>query len=148
MNKLIISELSQNNKKLYFIVNRIFSIKELMGETKMKGIFCPFHGESPDSGSKPSSRFYEEKDMVKLWCFQEHRSYYAYHYIKLILKEDPLKYLIKHSKDSEIAYYLTLYKEETSSEDTSYQINSFKELTKLFPTISSKNDYSNWYLIT
>lgn len=147
MNKLIISELSQNNKKLYFIINRIFSIKDLMGESKMKGIFCPFHGESADSGSKPSSRFYEEGDLIKLWCFQEHRSYYSYHYIKLILNKDPLKYLIKHSKEEEILYYLNQYKEEESEKNENIEIHSLKDLSNLYTTLDSKKDYSNWYKV-
>ena len=83
MNKQILSELQNNYKKLYYVVNSCFSIKELMGESKNKGIFCPFHGESRLAGSKPSARFYENQFPVKLWCFQERKSYYSYHYIFL-----------------------------------------------------------------
>ena len=64
MNKQILSELKNNPKKLYFVVNNIFSIKELMGESKNKNIYCPFHGESKSTGSKPSARFYDNVENI------------------------------------------------------------------------------------
>lgn len=147
MNKQILSELKNNPKKLYFVVNNIFSIKELMGESKNKNIYCPFHGESRSAGSKPSARFYDNVDPVKLWCFQEHKSYYSYHYIKLILKTDPLQYLIENASEKQITYYCQEYIETNEDEITKININSLKELSKMYGCLSVNKDYSQWYIV-
>lgn len=145
MNKQILSDLSNNPKKLYYVVNRIFSIKELMGENKLKGIFCPFHNDK----GKPSSRFYIEPELDKLWCFTEGKSYFSYHYIKLILKEDPFKYLLKHSKEEEIAFYINDYNNKVDEEEIpTYKINELSDLDEYFNTQDSSIDYSKWYLVT
>ena len=147
MNKQILSELKNNTKKLYYVVNNCFSIKELMGEIQDKNIYCPFHGESRAAGSKPSARFYTNIAPIKLWCFQEHRSYYAYHYIKQILHINPLDYLIKHVSEKKINYYINDYNENVNEEEKEFNINNIDELDTLYGTISSKKDYSKWYLI-
>ena len=147
MNKQILSELKNDSKKLYFVVNNIFSIKELMGETQNKNIYCPFHGESREAGSKPSARFYDNVSPVKLWCFQEHRSYYAYHYIKLILKKDPLQYLIANASEKKINYYSNEYSEQTEGEITRLKIDSLEELDTMYKTLDINKDYSNWYVV-
>lgn len=118
-----------------------------MGEYKDKNIYCPFHGESRRKGSKPSARFYDNIIPVKLWCFQEHRSYYAYHYIKLILKGDPLQYLINHSSSKQIEYYANEYKEEQKDEYPKLDISSLKELDEMYDTLDIRKDYSKWYIV-
>ena len=148
MNKLLMSQLSSNPKKLFFVVNQIFSIKELMGETRDKGIYCPFHGETAEKGSKPSARFYTNNFPVKLWCFMEHKSYYAYHYIKLIMHRDPLQYLIKHSTDKEIEYYMNEFdSNNTDDEEISYKINNFNDIEDIFDTLPSNENYDDWYIV-
>lgn len=149
MNKQLLSELQNNPKKLYYIVNQCFSIKELMGETSDKGIYCPFHGESRLSGSKPSARFYDNQFPIKLWCFTEHKSYYAYHYIKLIMKRDPLQYLISHAKEKKIEYYLKEYELENDSteEERFYNIKDLEDINNLYSTLPINKDYSTWYIV-
>ena len=148
MNKQLLSELKNNRKKLYYIVNNCFSIKELMGESKDKNIYCPFHGESKTSGSKPSARFYENVSPVKLWCFREHKSYYAYHYIKLIMKLDPLHYLISNVSNKKIEYYANEYKEQQEEEEIiKLDISSLEELDKMYNTLDIDKDYSKWYIV-
>ena len=147
MNKQLLSDLKNNPKKLAYVVNNIFSIKELMGETKNKGIYCPFHGESKAAGSKPSARFYENTNPIKLWCFQEHKSYYSYHYIKLIMKSDPLSYLISNSSEKKINYYITEYNENISEETERLNIQSISELNSMYGTLEINNDYSKWYIV-
>ena len=147
MNKQILSELKNNPKKLYYVVNNIFSIKELMGEIKNKNIYCPFHGESKAAGSKPSARFYDNISPTKLWCFQEHKSYYSYHYIKLILKIDPLQYLISNANTKQIEYYSNEYNESHEDEFHKLNIDSLKELNKMYGCLDINEDYSKWYII-
>lgn len=148
MNKQLLSELQNNYKKLYYVVNQCFSIKELMSESHNKNIYCPFHGESRKGGSKPSARFYDNQFPVKLWCFQEHKSYYSYHYIKLIMKRDPLQYLISNTTERKIKYYIEEYENEREDdEELSYSISSLDELADLYSSIPIENDYSNWYIV-
>lgn len=147
MNKQILSELKSNHKKLYYIVNNIFSIKELMGESRNKNIYCPFHGESKAAGSKPSARFYDNTTPTKLWCFQEHKSYYAYHYIKLIMKTDPLNYLIDNASSKEIEFYASEYNDQVEEEFTKLNITSLEELDQMYNTIDATKDYSKWYIV-
>lgn len=148
MNKQILSDLKNSPKKLYYVVNHCFSIKELMEEVRDKNIYCPFHGESRASGSKPSARFYTNVEPVKLWCFQEHRSYYAYHYIKQIMNQDPLNYLISHITEKKIKYYIQDYNENMAEEEEkSYSFSSLEELDSLFNTLDTNEDYSKWYIV-
>lgn len=148
MNKQLLSKLQKDYKKLYYIVNHCFSIKELMGETHNKNIYCPFHGESRSSGSKPSARFYDNQSPIKLWCFQEHKSYYSYHYIKLIMKRDPLQYLISNVSEKRIKYYLEEYLNEQDNEtEVTYSIDSIDEIDDLYSTIPIDEDYSKWYIV-
>jgi len=147
MNKQLLSDLKNNPKKLYYVVNNIFSIKELMGEVQEKNIYCPFHGESKAAGSKPSARFYTNVSPIKLWCFQEHKSYYAYHYIKLIMKLDPLSYLISNASEKKINYYVEEYNEKTEEEFNKLNISSLEELDLMYKTIEVNNDYSKWYIV-
>jgi len=147
MNKQILSELKSNYKKLYYVVNNTFSIKELMGESQNKNIYCPFHGESKAAGSKPSARFYDNIVPTKLWCFQEHKSYYAYHYIKLIMKLDPLQYLMENASSKQIEYYANEYNNQVEDELTKLNITSLNELDKMYNTLDVNNDYSKWYIV-
>lgn len=150
MNKLTMSKIANDYKALYYITNRCFDIKDLMEETRDKDIFCPFHGESRLSGSKPSARFYTNVFPSKLWCFQERRSYYSYHYIKLILKENVFKYLLKHSNEKEILYYYDEYKEyaeEDEQGEINYSFSSLDEINELYNTQNINKDYSNWFIV-
>ena len=148
MNKQLLSELKNSPKKLYYVVNRVFNIKELMGESKNKNIYCPFHGESRAGGSKPSARFYDNVFPVKLWCFQEHVSYYSYHYIKLIMKRNPLDYLISNCSEKKIKYYINEYDENSEDEEQiRYNIKSLQDLDELYNTLDANEDYSNWFIV-
>ena len=149
MNKQLISELQNNPKMLYYIVNEAFSIKELMGESHNKGIYCPFHGESRASGSKPSARFYDNQVPIKLWCFSEHKSYYAYHYIKLIMKRDPLQYLIKNTSEKKIQYLKSRFELEFDQEENEplYTITSLESISDLYFTLYATEDHSKWYIV-
>ena len=148
MNKQLLSDLKNNPKKLYYVVNNCFSIKELMNETQDKNIYCPFHGESKASGSKPSARFYTNVNPVKLWCFQEHHSYYSYHYIKQIMHKNPLDYLISHVNENQIKYYIEDYNENIAEKDEkTYIINSLEDIDLLYNSFNLDQDYSKWYLV-
>lgn len=118
-----------------------------MGETQDKNIYCPFHGESRTAGSKPSARFYTNTNPVKLWCFQEHRSYFAYHYIKQIMHKNPLDYLISHITEKKINYYIQDYNENIAEEnEKTYSIKSLNDINELYKTLNATKDYSKWYL--
>lgn len=148
MNKQLLSDLKNNPKKLYYVVNNCFSIKELMNESRDKNIYCPFHGESKAAGSKPSARFYTNTIPNKLWCFQERRSYFAYHYIKQIMHQNPLDYLISNITEKKISYYIQEYNENVAEDDEkSYNFNSLNEINDLFNTLKGDKDYSKWYLV-
>lgn len=148
MNKQLLSELQSNYRLLSYVVNNIFSIKELMGETKNKGIYCPFHGESRQGGSKPSARFYDNQFPIKLWCFSEHKSYYSFQYIQKIMKRSPLQYLIANSTEKKIKYFIEEFKEKSEEEiETLYDFKSLEEIDQLYNTLDSSKDYSKWYIV-
>lgn len=94
-NKL--KELGMRNIKI--LIDRLVPFDSLANVSIYGNCFCPFH----DDRNKPSAHCYADEDgVVKLWCFQEHRFYGSYDYLKIIKGIDPVKYLEKNFSDRDL----------------------------------------------
>jgi hypothetical protein len=64
------------------------------------------------------------------------------------MKRDPLQYLISHTTERKIKYYIEEYESEREDdEELSYSISSLDELSDLYSSIPIEKDYSNWYIV-
>lgn len=92
-----------------FLVNSYYSLSEFLDLNTMGAIFCPFHDDR--SGGKPSAKFYIDDDdgIEKIWCFSERKMFYAWHYIKLILRQDPLLMLVRDFSEQELMTAISDY---------------------------------------
>ena len=65
----------------------------------------------------------------------------------IILKKDPLQYLIANASEKKINYYSNEYSEQTEGEITKLKIDSLEELDTMYKTLDINKDYSNWYVV-
>lgn len=84
------------------LVNSYYSLSEFLDLSSWGSIYCPFHDDT--SGGKPSAKFYkdDEDGIEKIWCFSERKMFMAWHYIKLILHQDPILMLTKEIPEQEL----------------------------------------------
>lgn len=83
------------------LVNSYFALTDFDEFSEYGSMFCPFHDD--ESGGKPSAKFFQDEDGIqRLYCFSERRQYTAYDYIELILKQNPLIYLVKNIPENEL----------------------------------------------
>lgn len=79
-----------NSLLMYDAINRYYSLKEILEDIGVTDLgatncCCPFHGEIKGL-SKPSAKYYPDSDT--LYCYQEGKSYTAYHGIKTLWNGD------------------------------------------------------------
>lgn len=79
-----------NSLLMYDAINRYYSLKEILEDIGVTDLgatncCCPFHGEIKGL-SKPSAKYYPDSDT--LYCYQEGKSYTAYHGIKILWNGD------------------------------------------------------------
>lgn len=78
--------------------------------------FCVFHKNT----SSPSGKLYwdDEKDILVLHCFAEHRTFTSFDYVKLILCDrkgeykDPMDFLEQNMAPEELGEYIKLAKDK------------------------------------
>ena len=110
-----------------------------MGINSSRKIKSPFRDDN-----KPSCKIYVEDELDKLWDFSQRRSYFSYHYIKMVLNKDPLKYLLKNGSIEEINYYSKQFDELKEEKDNNFiEIENVLELDELYNSIDSRIEY-NW----
>lgn len=99
-NMPIIMKLNQNLKKFIEVLNMLIPITNFIGESGVT--FCPFHTDI----KKPSAKIFIDDDYPKLWCYACRKQYTSYDYIKEILFEDPISYLLlRHNPELIVALY-------------------------------------------
>jgi hypothetical protein len=76
-------------KNIRILIDRLVPLNNLADLPLYGNCFCPFH----DDRNKPSAHCYEKDGVVKLWCYQEHRYYGSYDYLKIIKGINPVRYL-------------------------------------------------------
>lgn len=79
-----------NSLLMFDAINKYYSLKDILEDIGCDDLgatncYCPFHNEIKGL-SKPSAKYYEDSDT--LYCYQENRSFTAYHGIKILLKGD------------------------------------------------------------
>lgn len=79
-----------NSLLMFDAINKYYSLKDILEDIGCDDLgavncCCPFHNEIKGL-SKPSAKYYEDSDT--LYCYQENRSFTAYHGIKILLKGD------------------------------------------------------------
>lgn len=106
-----IEDLRNNHRLLRNIIEQNFPLNEIVPEyagltQNTANVFCVFH---PNHGS-PAGKLYwdDEKEILVLHCFSEHRTFTSYDYVKLILCDkkykytDPVDFLIKNMSEQEL----------------------------------------------
>lgn len=85
------------------LVNSYFALTDFDEFSSYGSMFCPFHDD--EVGGKPSAKFFEDEDGIqRLYCFSERRQFTAYDYIKLLLHQDPILYLVKKVPEQELLF--------------------------------------------
>lgn len=88
--KKVSRDVKRNPLLIYECINLHFSLKEILldigcDDLEATNSYCPFHGEIKGI-SKPSGKYFEDSDTF--YCYQEQKSYTAYHGLKELLKVD------------------------------------------------------------
>lgn len=85
-------------KKIKIIIERLIPFEELV-DVSFGNVFCPFHNNKITKAAK----FYLDDDnVVRLYCFSEHRTYTSFDYLKLIKNVNPLDYLKSRYSEKEL----------------------------------------------
>lgn len=112
-----IEDLRNNYKVLRRIVEQNFPLDEIVPEydgltQNTANVFCVFHS---NHGS-PAGKLYwdDEKDILVLHCFAEHKTFTSFDYVVKVLCErkgaykDPLDFLIQNMPENELREVLEL----------------------------------------
>lgn len=94
-----LSDVLRDAKKLRIFFSRMVPLTTfLSGWRPGSPLVCPFHNDS-----NPSAKLFKDPDGVeRLQCFTEHRQYTSYDYVKTVLKQDPLSYLLKNFSQAQM----------------------------------------------
>ena len=106
-----IEDLIENKRLVRDIIEQNFPLNEIIPEyagltQNTANVYCVFH----DNRHSPSSKLYwdDEKDILVLHCFAEHKTFTSYDYVKLVLCErkghyaDPVDFLLKNMSEQEL----------------------------------------------
>lgn len=112
-------DIANDWRVLRAIIEQNFPLDELVPEyngltQNTANVFCVFHVNR----SSPSGKLYwdDEKDILVLHCFAEHKTFTSFDYVRLVLCErkgeykDPLDFLVKNLPEAELKEYLVLAK--------------------------------------
>lgn len=118
--------MNDDPKILRIIAEKNFSLTDICPQYSSNAVgatnvFCIFH----DNRNSPSAKLYvdEDKDIVVLHCFAEHKTYTSYDYIDRILvqKKHTFKsvqdYLIKNLGEQHFNELYTIAEKESALED-------------------------------
>lgn len=94
---LSLTDKLNNRRVLLEVFSWLFPITDFILESNSK-ILCPFH----DDRVHPSAKIYENDGKTVIYCFAERRIYTSYHYVEIIIGDDPLTHLMKYRTDEEI----------------------------------------------
>lgn len=112
-----LKDIKNNRVILRNIIEQYFPLNEIVPEydgasQNSANVFCVFH----DNFSSPSGKLYwdDDKDILVLHCFAEHKTYTAYDYVERILcdklekYESPIEFLSKNLPERELNEALEL----------------------------------------
>ena len=113
-----IEELRTNYIMQRYIIEQNFPLNELVPEyngltQNTANVYCVFH----PNYSSPSAKLYwdDEKDILVLHCFSEHKTFTAYDYVNQVLcyqkglYKDPTDYIIRNIPEEELHLQILPY---------------------------------------
>lgn len=114
----------------------------------MGNCFCVFHTHT---WSTPSAKLYwdDDKDILVLHCFQEHRTYTSYDYINLILVREKEEYksveeyLIKNLGEQKFNEYYTLVEQTGLLTDENFQEQTIEYINNVASAHEKVTDFIN-----
>lgn len=126
-----LKDIKNNYRVLRTIIEQNFPLNEIVPEydgltQNTANVYCVFH---PNHGS-PAGKLYwdEEKDILVLHCFSEHKTFTSFDYVVKVLCErygkysDPVDFLLKNMSEQELKEILTLAEMNLDElEETSYE---------------------------
>lgn len=84
----------------FLLVSRMVAMSDLYGHEYGK-VICPFHDDT-----SPSAKLYKDDDKIeRLYCYSCNKQYTSWHYLKLILGQDPMGFLRKKFEIGELEEY-------------------------------------------
>ena len=89
---------SLDKRLLRKLVERLIPFDDLI-EVGYGNCFCPFHYNT----KTPAAKFFHDEDgITRLQCWTCSRQYNSYDYIKLVMKQDPIKLINKDYTKKEL----------------------------------------------
>lgn len=100
------------NKKLQYpniekdLIERYYNITDFIDISEYGPCYCMFH----DDRNKPSAKLFKDEDGIeRMWCFVCRKQYTSWHYIKLILNENPIARFLKDYTENDFIEFLKDY---------------------------------------
>lgn len=145
-------DLKNNYKVLREIIEKNFPLNELVPEYdglthNTANVFCVFH----KNVSSPSGKLYwdDERDILVLHCFAEHKTFTAFDYVNLVLcdrkkqYDDPLDFLTHNMPADELNEYIKLaYDKMELLTDTAFE-KRIEYITNLYNEHDNVADFIN-----
>lgn len=124
-------------RNLKVLVERLIPFESLV-DVRYGNVLCPFH----PNRNTPSAKFYHDEDgIIRLNCFSEHRQFTSYDYIKLVLDQDPLKYLQSEYTSKELEDIIKIA-EDSNAFDFYRDTEKIDEIHNIF--IDVEEDINNF----
>lgn len=148
------SMIKQNDPKiLRKIAEECFSLTDICPQYRgmgpgMGNCFCVFHEHT---WSTPSAKLYwdEDKEILILHCFTEHKNYTSYDYIDRILVKSKQKYksveeyLLKHLGEQRFAELYTLGQHDSDLYETNVSEQVIEYINNTYSKYNNTLDYIN-----
>lgn len=134
------------------IIEQNFPLNEIVPEydglsQNTANCFCVFH----KNVSSPSGKLYwdDEKDILVLHCFAEHRTFTSFDYVNLVLCErkheytDPYDFLEKNMAPEELNEYIKLAKDRMELLTESAYERKVEYINNLYNEYDNLHDFIN-----
>ena len=145
-------ELKTNYKLLRHIIEQNFPLNELVPEyngltQNSANVFCVFH----QNFSSPAAKLYwnDERDILVLHCFAEHKTFTSYDYVYQILCEekgqytDPLDFLMKNMSSDELKEALKLAEMNFEEVEGTMLDRKLNWISNLYNELNDTNEFIN-----
>ena len=147
-----IEELRTNYTAQRYIIEQNFPLNELIPEYNglthnTTNVYCVFH----PNYSSPSAKLYsdDEKDILVLHCFSEHKTFTAYDYVNQVLcyqkglYADPTDFIIRNIPEIELKEVLKLAELNFDELEGSMFENKLRYITNLYNELDDTNEFIN-----
>ena len=107
VDKAILKSLSEKGV-LYYVVGVLIPISQFFVNPDKSKQFCPFH----DNKRSEAGKLFRDAGMDRLYCFSEKRQFNGYDYVKKVLDESPIDYLLSKCSEEEVKRAIKTYYEQ------------------------------------